>query len=151
MNEIFLFNYIFKWLLFDFFIYWFWIQLSYWIISSHWTFCVDTKSSTNSEILFSFFHFLYQFSCPLSLITQTRIFGGGLVAKWCPALATPLTVACLVPLFLGSLGKNSGVGCCFILQRIFLTQGSNPGLLHSRQILYHLSHQGSPLEYLIQC
>ena len=27
---------------------------------------------------------------------------------------------------------------------IFLTQGSNPGLLHCRQILYHLSHQGSP-------
>ena len=25
-----------------------------------------------------------------------------------------------------------------------LLQGSNPGLLHSRQILYHLSHQGSP-------
>ena len=27
---------------------------------------------------------------------------------------------------------------------IFLTQGSNPGLLHCKQILYHLSHQGSP-------
>ena len=31
----------------------------------------------------------------------------------------------------------------FLLQRIFLTQGSNPGLLHSRQTLYRLSHQGS--------
>ena len=30
------------------------------------------------------------------------------------------------------------------LQGIFLTQGSNPGLLHCRQILYRLSHQGSP-------
>ena len=30
------------------------------------------------------------------------------------------------------------------LQGIFLTQGSNPGLLHCRQILYHLSHQESP-------
>ena len=27
---------------------------------------------------------------------------------------------------------------------IFSTQGSNPGLLHCRQMLYHLSHQGSP-------
>ena len=27
---------------------------------------------------------------------------------------------------------------------IFLTQGSNPGLLHCRQMLYPLSHQGSP-------
>ena len=34
-------------------------------------------------------------------------------------------------------GKNTGVGCHFLLQGIFLTQGSNPGLLHCRQILYH--------------
>ena len=33
-------------------------------------------------------------------------------------------------------GKNTGVGCHFILQGIFLTQESNPGLLHCRQILY---------------
>ena len=32
---------------------------------------------------------------------------------------------------------------CHLLQGIFLTQGSNPGLLHCRQTLYHLSHQGS--------
>ena len=38
----------------------------------------------------------------------------------------------------------SGVGCHFLLQGIFLTQGSNPGLLHCRQSLYCLSHQGSP-------
>ena len=39
-------------------------------------------------------------------------------------------------------GKNTGVGCCFLLQGIFPTQGSNPGLPHHRQILYCLSHQG---------
>ena len=37
-------------------------------------------------------------------------------------------------------GKNTGVGCHFLLQGIFLTQGSNPGLLHCRQTLYPLSH-----------
>ena len=37
-------------------------------------------------------------------------------------------------------GKNTGVGCHFLLQGIFQTQGSNPGLLHCRQILYRLSH-----------
>ena len=41
-------------------------------------------------------------------------------------------------------GKGTGVGCHFLLQRIFLTQGSNPSLLHCRQPLYPLSHQGSP-------
>ena len=39
-----------------------------------------------------------------------------------------------------SPGKNTGVGCHFLLQGIFLTQGSNPGLLHCRKILYHLSY-----------
>ena len=35
-----------------------------------------------------------------------------------------------------SPGKNRGVGCHFLLQGIFPTQGSNPGLLYCRQILY---------------
>ena len=43
-----------------------------------------------------------------------------------------------------SPGKNTGVGCHVFLQRIFPTQGLNPGLLHCRRILYCLSHQGSP-------
>ena len=46
-----------------------------------------------------------------------------------------------------SPGKNTGMGCHALLQGIFLTQESNPCLLcllHCRQILYLLSHQGSP-------
>ena len=35
------------------------------------------------------------------------------------------------------------MSCLAVVQRIFLTQGLNPGLLHCRQILYLLSHQGS--------
>ena len=45
-----------------------------------------------------------------------------------------------------SPGKNTGVGCHALLQGIFPTQGSNPGLPHCRQVLYHLSHQGSHQE-----
>ena len=41
-----------------------------------------------------------------------------------------------------SPGKNTGAGCHALLPGIFPTQGSNPGLLHCRQILYRLSHQG---------
>ena len=40
--------------------------------------------------------------------------------------------------------QNTGVGSLSLLQGIFLTQGSNPGLPHCRQILYQLSHKGSP-------
>ena len=44
-----------------------------------------------------------------------------------------------------SPGKNIGVGCHALLQGIFSTQELNPGFSHCRQILYHLSHQGSPI------
>ena len=51
---------------------------------------------------------------------------------------------CQAPLSMDSPGKNTGVGCHSFLQ-IFPTQGSNPGLLHGRRILYRLNHKGSPL------
>ena len=41
-------------------------------------------------------------------------------------------------------GKNSEVGCHALHHRIFPTQGMNSHLLHCMQILYCLSHQGSP-------
>ena len=43
-----------------------------------------------------------------------------------------------------SPGQNTGVGSLSLLQGIFPTQGSNPGLPHCRQILYQLSHKGFP-------
>ena len=43
-----------------------------------------------------------------------------------------------------SPGKNTRMDCHSFLQEIFLTQGLNLCLLHCRQILYHLSHLGSP-------
>ena len=43
-----------------------------------------------------------------------------------------------------SPGQNTGVGSLCLLQGIFPTQGSNPGLLHCRQIHYQLSHRRSP-------
>ena len=43
-----------------------------------------------------------------------------------------------------SPGQNTGVGSLSLLQGVFLTQGLNPGLPHCRQILYPLSHRGSP-------
>ena len=56
----------------------------------------------------------------------------------------PRTVTHQAPLSLEFPGKNTGVGSHSLLQGIFPTQGSNLSLLHCRQILYRLSHQGSP-------
>ena len=50
----------------------------------------------------------------------------------------------------GFLGKNTGVGCHFLLQGIFLTQGLNPHLLHWQVDSLPLSHQGSPIVVYLQ-
>ena len=55
--------------------------------------------------------------------------------------ATPKSPPGLCPW--NSAGQNPGVGSHSLLQGLFPTQGSNPGLLHCTQILYHPSHQGS--------
>ena len=58
--------------------------------------------------------------------------------------ATPWTVAHQVPLSMGFSRQEYWSGLLFLLQRIFLTQGFNPGLLHCRWILQRLSHKGNP-------
>ena len=76
--------------------------------------------------------------------------------------ATPWTVAYQASLSMGfsrqeywsglpfpSPGKNTGVGSHFLLQGLFPIQGSNLGLPHCRQILYHLSHHGKPLRWYL--
>ena len=68
-----------------------------------------------------------------------------LAAQSCPTLCNPMD--CSPPgssVHGDSPGKNIRVGCHALLQGIFPTQGLNPGFPHCRQILYHLSHQGSP-------
>ena len=47
--------------------------------------------------------------------------------------------------------QNTGVGSLSLLRGIFPIQGSNPGLLHCRWILYQLSHKGSPVEWKVFC
>ena len=67
-----------------------------------------------------------------------------LVAQLCPSLVTTWTVAHQVPVQGDSPCKNTGVGCCALLQGTFPTQGLNLGLPQGRWILYRLSHQRSP-------
>ena len=74
------------------------------------------------------------YTCGLCLVTQL-----------CLTLCVP--VDCSPPgssVHGDSPGKNTGVGCHALLQGIFPTQWSNPGLPHCRWILYCLSYRGSP-------
>ena len=64
-------------------------------------------------------------------------------AQLCLTFCHPMSTRLLCPW--DSPGKHARVGCHSLLQGIFLTQGSNPGLPHCRWILYQLSHKGYPL------
>ena len=63
------------------------------------------------------------------------------LARSHPTLCDPMDCSPLGSYLWDSPEENTGVGCHCLFQGIFLTQESN---LHCRQILYHLSHQGSP-------
>ena len=69
-----------------------------------------------------------------------------LIVQSCLTLCDPIEPARLLCPW-DSSGKNTGVGCHALLQEIFLTQESNQGLMHYKQILCQLSHQGSPSRY----
>ena len=61
------------------------------------------------------------------------------VAQLCPTLCDHMEYSPW-----NSPGRNTGVGSLSLLQGIFPTQGSNPGLPCCRWILYQLIHKGSP-------
>ena len=99
------------------------------------------KKSRIQSTLFSYSHLYYFY---FLLESSTRC---------CAALSRPVVSDSLWPHGLwptrllcprGSPRKNTGVGCQALLQGIFPTQGSNPGILHCRWILYSLEPPGKP-------
>jgi len=88
-------------------------------------------------------HFTVYFSLP-NLHTAFP-YTSVLITQSCPTLCDPVDYS--LPGFLcpwNFPGKNTGLGCHSLLCEIFLTQGSNPGLPHCRQILYCLSQYQTP-------
>ena len=88
-------------------------------------------------------HVILALTFELPLVTAFFFFGKSLNSV--QLFVTPWTVApssLLCPW--NSPGKSTGLGSCSLLQGIFSTQISNPGLPHCRRILCHLSYHGSP-------
>ena len=81
----------------------------------------------------------------ISLKTRNKTTITCLVAQSCLILCNPMDYSLPASsVHRDSPGKNTEVGCHALLQGIFSTQWSNPGLLHCRWILYQLSYEGSP-------
>ena len=100
-----------------------------------------------SEMLFPGFDFVYTVPSNQTLGTLRAVLC--LVTQSCLILCDPMD--CSPPgssVYRDSPGKNTRVGCHALLQEIFPSQESKPGLPHCRWILYHLSHQGSSQAYL---
>ena len=70
----------------------------------------------------------------------------GLVAQSCLTLCTPWTVVHQDPLSMEFSREEYWSGLPFPSLWHLPDLGSNPGLLHCKQILHHLNHQGSPYE-----
>ena len=68
------------------------------------------------------------------------------VPQSCQTLGNLLDCTTRLPCPWDFSGKNTGMGCHFLLQGIFPPQGLNPGLPHFGQTLYCLSHQGREME-----
>ena len=82
-----------------------------------------------------------EYSGDMPLFTLTLLgYVEVLLTQSCPTLCDPMDCSSPGSCLWNSPGKNTGVGCHFLLQGIFWNQGSNSGLLHCRWILYHLSH-----------
>ena len=109
------------------------------------------------------YHCVIQIHSPLYVLVIAACFWSKVkIDKFCCSRLDPIPTFCicceseshsvmsdsLLPYGLqspwNSPGQNTWVGSQSILQGIFPTQGSNPGLPHCRQILYQLSHKGSP-------
>ena len=118
-----------------------------WISSTH----LEWVPSFLPTFLPSFLLFfsLVIITCPYQTLRIIQSFNSSvycLVAWSCPTLCNLMD--CILPdssVHGDSPGKNTGVGCHAFLQGVFPTQVSNPGLPHCRQILYYLSHRGSPI------
>ena len=100
-----------------------WVVISF---SNAWKWKVKVKSLSRVRLLATSWTAAYQASLSMGFSRQEYWSGHGLYSSW------------------NSPRQNTAVGSLSLLQGIVPTQGSNPRLLHCRQILYQLSHQGSP-------
>ena len=100
---------------------------------------------TISSSVVPFSSWLQSFSASRSFpMSQFFTSGGQSIGVSASASVLPVNIQ---DWFSGSMefsNKNTGLGSHSLLQGIFSSQGLNPGLLHCRQLLYCLSHQGSP-------
>ena len=113
--------------------------------------CLYVKKNSNSCSTWTEWEVFVSLSLPSPKFSSCRTSGAGLVLKWVayPKWSGSSSVMSDSSWPHGLYSpwnhpvQNTGVGSLSLLQGIFPTLGSNPGLPHYRQILYQLSHKGN--------
>ena len=97
---------------------------------------------------YTVFDFSFWLTSPCMTVSRPIHFSANGSLKWKKVKVTQFVPDSLWPCGLyspwNSPGQNTGVGSLSLLQGIFPTQGSNPGLPRRTQILYQVSYKGSP-------
>ena len=99
------------------------MKRQYSLIIFIWILKITNWNEQFFKLLFFFF-----FKCESCSVVSDSLWHHGLYSPW------------------NSPGQNTGEVSLSLLQGIFPTQGSKPGLPHCRWIIYQLSHKGSPME-----
>ena len=100
------------------------------------------RSHSDQGILLGLFHLSPSLTChPFSILLSAQKLTS--MCESCSVVSNSLQPRGLYSPW-NSPGQNTRVGRHSLLQGIFPTQGSDPGLPHCKWILYQLSHQGSP-------
>ena len=106
------------------------------LLKQTWTYLYRTQAISNLEVYVVMVNTVQLLVCVCEWVAQS-----------CVTLFDPMDCSLLGSFVHGILQPRIlEWGSLSLLQGIFPTQGSNPGLPHGRRILYHLSHQGSLLE-----
>ena len=78
-------------------------------------------------------------------LNSSKSESGSVFAQSCPTFGDPMDCSLAGSSLRGIFQARVLEWVAISFSRgIFPTQGLNPGLPHCRQMLYHLSHQGSP-------
>ena len=114
-----------------------WLMFTEWVILATWLLIYSSAEVTlvNTHVEHKFLHIFCPFRYVCAVLSCSVVFDSCNTMDCSPPVSS---------VHGDSPGKNTGVDYHTFLHGIFLTQWSNPGLPHCRQILYHLSHQRSP-------
>ena len=109
------------------------------------TFFIKLFSYTPVYLVYTEFVINLNLKIESKIVKQLKV----LVIQLCPALCDAVDCNCQAPLSMEFPGKNTGVGFHSLLQGLFSTQESNPGVLHCKRVLYCIATRKALVKHIL--